>query len=135
MRIKLVGYGRTKSVDYQSEKIYIEAETESWEDPEQTILALKQQVAQLLGENSRIKSLKAEQRGLNGAISTLKHQLNWGVQAFERLRSKFDQGIAILEANGVDTSGHQFPEFAKDDFLEEFKLKSKNEEKKNDDEF
>lgn len=125
MQIKLVGYGRTKSADYQPEEIYIEAETESWEDPEQTILALKQKVTEFLGEDLKTKSLRAEQRELKECISTLKHRLDWGLQAFERLQSKFDQGIAILEANGVDTSSHRFPEFSEDELLEKFKLELK----------
>jgi hypothetical protein len=62
MRITEVAYGRTKSKNYQSERVELTAQVEGDETPEDVLLALKARVAAELfpEEREELLALEAE---------------------------------------------------------------------------
>ena len=87
----------------------MEAEIEDWEDPEQSMLLLKKQVAEFLGEHAEIETLKEQQSRLRGSLRRLERQNQTALNLLLKFRDKFEAGKQFLKHHGIDLSD-KFPE-------------------------
>lgn len=96
MRITTIGFGYTKSLgNYENCKIYLEAQLEPGEDPEEAMTELRNRVAQELDLPDQWHGLKQKFARQMAALE----KLNTRLQAAEKRWAEY---AAFLESHGVN---------------------------------
>lgn len=108
MKITRIGYGYTQSLgNYESAKVYAEAEitVADGTDPDiaanRVSCALRHWVHLQLPDPKQVEDLKTESL-------TLERKIDQGIETLTRLRSQWDEAIALLSRHGI-TITEEFP--------------------------
>ncbi|MEG4807917.1 hypothetical protein QUA82_09835 [Microcoleus sp. F8-D3] len=87
MKTRKIGCGRASVHDFEStdyrEYCYIEADLEPWEDADESLALLRQQVCAKVGIREDVQALELRQRSLREEVRQLE-------EVVEKLRKKWD---------------------------------------------
>lgn len=104
MRILVIRYGRTKSVDdYNSETLVLEAELDEGEVPDQAILGLRDRVNSQLGISESVAELKNTQIFLEQQNAQLEANIAAATERWNRIQQFMEKlGVNLKNVVVVD---------------------------------
>ena len=111
MRIIKLGYERPKNPAYSlSERVYLEAELEDWENPEESFALLQKRALILLGVDAEVITAEERKKKLKDELKKIKRKGHSAVYVLKELKYKFERAVEVLQANGVNTDAYTFPD-------------------------
>ncbi|NER40076.1 MAG: hypothetical protein F6J93_40150 [Oscillatoria sp. SIO1A7] len=111
MQIIKLGYERQKnSACSLSERVYLEAEIEDWENPEESFALLQKRALILLGVDAEVITAEERKKKLKDELRKIKRKGHSAVYVLKELKHKFERAVEVLQANGVNTDAYIFPD-------------------------
>lgn len=96
MKITKVGFGYTKKLgNYENCKVYLEAQLEDWENPEESMAELRNRVSQELDLPDRWHDLKHKFAKQLAALTSVSKRI-------EKAEKQWETYACFLAAHGVD---------------------------------
>lgn len=102
MKIDRIGYGATLNTgNYESMKLYLEAEIESWEDPIECINILKQKLLETVRRKEEAADYEERAERAERRVSNANYQLEKAKKTWQEIVDAKEKAIALLESFGV----------------------------------
>ena len=102
MKIDRVGFGATLNTgNYEKIELYLEAELEPWEDPLESIKALRRKIYEFQNDKQKSDELERKADLAETRLSNANHRLKTAKARWEELVKVRDQVLSILMAAGV----------------------------------
>lgn len=104
MRILVIRYGRTKSVDdYNNETLVLEAELDEGEAPDQAILELRDRVSRQLGISESVVELKNTEVFLTEQNAHLTANIAGATERWQKIQQFMEKlGVNLKDVITVD---------------------------------